>query len=227
MNADTRLRTVVGSVVGFGLLVAILFWPAGRPDWPAGWSFIALLLVSSVAQFVYVRRVNPDVIEHRMRFGPGTKRWDIVWSVVFAPLFAAIFVVAGLDAVRFGWTSMSGGFWPAGLLLFVVGSWLFAWPMAVNPFFEKNVRIQTERGHRVIDTGPYAWVRHPGYVGFTGWCLSVPLLLGSWWAFVPAVLTVVSLVVRTALEDATLRAELGGYEEYAGRVRYRLVPGVW
>ena len=99
--------------------------------------------------------------------------------------------------------------------------------MGVNPFFEKTVRIQTERGHRVIDTGPYAFVRHPGYLGFFGWCLSAPLLLGSWWAFVPAVLSVVDLVVRTALEDRTLREELEGYEAYSNRVPHRLLPGIW
>jgi protein-S-isoprenylcysteine O-methyltransferase Ste14 len=99
--------------------------------------------------------------------------------------------------------------------------------MGVNPFFEKTVRIQTERGHRVIDTGPYNFVRHPGYLGFFGWNLSAPMLLGSWWAFIPAVLSVISIVIRTALEDRTLRAELDGYEEYVRRIRYRLIPGVW
>ena len=86
---------------------------------------------------------------------------------------------------------------------------------------------RSERGHRVIDTGPYRYVRHPGYVGFVGWALSAPLLLGSWWALVPAVLTIASMVIRTALEDRTLHEELSGYREYASRVRYRLIPGVW
>ena len=112
-------------------------------------------------------------------------------------------------------------------MLFIAGMALFSWSMGVNPFFEKTVRIQTERGHRVIDTGPYAFVRHPGYVGFFGWCLSAPLLLSSWWAFVPAILSVIGLVIRTALEDRTLLQELDGYAAYAERVRYRLMPGVW
>jgi protein-S-isoprenylcysteine O-methyltransferase Ste14 len=89
------------------------------------------------------------------------------------------------------------------------------------------VRIQTERGHRVIDRGPYAWVRHPGYVGFAGWILSAPLLLGSAWAWAPAGLALAGLVIRTALEDRTLQAELPGYRDYAARVRFRLVPGLW
>jgi protein-S-isoprenylcysteine O-methyltransferase Ste14 len=99
--------------------------------------------------------------------------------------------------------------------------------MGVNPYFEKTVRIQTDRGHRVIDTGPYAYMRHPGYVGLFGWMLGTPFLLGSWCALGPAVLASIAMIVRTALEDRTLRVELEGYEAYAARVRYRLVPGIW
>jgi protein-S-isoprenylcysteine O-methyltransferase Ste14 len=99
--------------------------------------------------------------------------------------------------------------------------------MGVNPFFEKTVRIQTERGHYVIDTGPYRFIRHPGYLGFLGWCLSTPLFLGSWWSLLPALLCIAALAVRTRLEDRTLHQELSGYREYAGRVRYRLIPGIW
>jgi protein-S-isoprenylcysteine O-methyltransferase Ste14 len=99
--------------------------------------------------------------------------------------------------------------------------------MAENPFFEKTVRIQSERDHYVIDTGPYRVVRHPGYVGLVPWVLSIPLLLVSARAFLPAGLAVISLLVRTALEDRTLHKKLPGYAEYAARVRSRLVPGVW
>jgi protein-S-isoprenylcysteine O-methyltransferase Ste14 len=111
--------------------------------------------------------------------------------------------------------------------MFLPGAAMLTWSMVVNPFFEKTVRIQTDRGHRVIDTGPYAYVRHPGYLGFVGWILSAPLLLASTWAVAPAVLAVAGLVIRTALEDRTLQNELTGYPEYAARVRYRLVRGIW
>jgi protein-S-isoprenylcysteine O-methyltransferase Ste14 len=99
--------------------------------------------------------------------------------------------------------------------------------MVVNPFFEKTVRIQTDQGHHVIDTGPYAYVRHPGYVRFVAWMISTPPMLGSNAAFVPALLAVMLLVIRTALEDRTFRAELPGYPEYAARVRFRLIPRIW
>ena len=101
------------------------------------------------------------------------------------------------------------------------------WAESVNKFFEPTVRIQTDRGHRVIDTGPYAIVRHPGYASGYLLFVGMPLALGSLWALIPAILSCLLLVVRTILEDQTLRNELAGYEEYAQRVRYRLIPGVW
>lgn len=221
------LAVALAVAAGVGLFAAVIFWPAGTLDWLAGWAHLGMFVVYLSLNLVYLVRVNPELIERRMRIGKGTKAWDIAWGVFFTPVFLAIYVIAGWDAVRFGWSSMSPWFWPLGLALFVPGAALFAWAMGVNPFFEKTVRIQTERGHRVIDTGPYRFVRHPGYLGFLGWIVATPLLLGSWWAFVPALLSVAGLVVRTALEDRTLRAELPGYAEYASRVRFRLVRGVW
>ena len=206
---------------------ALVFVPAGRLDWAAGWLYVAALIAGLVVSYRFVRARNPELIEHRMRFGKGTKAWDKIWLWLFSPVFLSVYVVAGLDTVRFGWSEMPAWLWPPGLALYAAGTALFTWPMTVNPFFEKTVRIQTERGHRVIDTGPYRYVRHPGYVGFFGWILSVPLLLGSWWAFMPALAAVALVIVRTALEDRTLQEELPGYAEYASRVRFRLVPTVW
>ena len=210
-----------------GAIGAVLFLSAGRLDWIAAWFYLAIVTANFAINYVYVSKHNPELIEHRMRFQKGTKWWDTLWLGLFVPLFIAVHVVAGLDIGRFGGSTMSLFWWPIGLLAFSFGAVLLIWAMVVNPFFEKTVRIQSERGHRVIDTGPYRYVRHPGYVGFFGWILSAPLLLGSWWAFIPAILTVVAFFIRTALEDRTLREELPGYVEYAGRVRYRLIPNVW
>ena len=220
-------RISLASVAGVAVFGALLFGPAGRFDWIPGWLYLGIVAVNFAVNYGYVRARNPELIAARMRFGKGTKAWDKVWEGVSSPLFIALHVVAGLDAGRYGWSDMPLWLWPAGLALFVPGALFLGWSMVVNPFFEKTVRIQTERGHRVIDTGPYRFVRHPGYLGFTGWILSAPLLLGSWWAFVPARLTLAAFVVRTALEDRTLRAELSGYTAYARRVRFRLVPGLW
>jgi protein-S-isoprenylcysteine O-methyltransferase Ste14 len=214
-------------VAGIAVFAVLVFWPAGRVDWLAGWVYVGIIALYFLVNLVYLQRVNPEVIEARTRMTKGTKRWDIVWGAIFGPILVSTYIVAGFDVVRYEWSSMSPLFWPIGLIVFLPGSVLLSWSMGVNPFFEKTVRIQTDRGHRVIDTGPYAFVRHPGYVGFSGWFLSAPLLLGSWWACVPAVLSFVCLVIRTALEDRTLREELDGYAAYSQRVRFRLIPGVW
>ena len=220
-------RLLIVTIVSIGFFVAIIFWPAGRINWLEGWIYFELIIITLFISFIYLRHVNPDVIEHRLYLGKGTKFWDKIWSAFFTPVFLAIYVIAGFDAVRFEWSSMPLALWPLGLAFWLFGNLLLTWSMGVNPFFEKTVRIQTERGHRVIDTGPYGFVRHPGYLGFFGWSLSAPLLLGSWWAFLPAMLSIVAIVVRTALEDRTLREELTGYQEYTSRVRYRLIPGIW
>ena len=221
------LKLTIILLISFDLMLAIIFWPAGSFYWLQGWLYMGLLFSFIVINVVYLIIVNPDLLEHRLKIGKGTKLWDIVWFVLFAPVVLEIFVTAGFDAVRFEWSSMTFWLYLPGILLFVAGMLLLGWSMGVNPFFEKTVRIQVERGHRVIDTGPYRYIRHPGYVGFAGWILSAPLLLGSWWAFIPSIISVIALIIRTSLEDRTLCEELSGYVEYSKRVRYRLIPNVW
>jgi len=220
------------ALVGLGLatmvvvLGGLVFVLARRLDWTLGWIYVGLIVTTLAINLACLLRWNPELIRRRMRFGKGTKTWDIAWLVLFAPVMIAIFAVAVLEARDGGWGA-PGAAWLLGLAIFAPGWALATWSMVVNPFFEKTVRIQTDHGHRVIDTGPYAFVRHPGYVGFSSWILSTPLLLGSARAFVPALLAVTWLVIRTALEDHTLQAELAGYAEYTARVRFRLIPGIW
>jgi protein-S-isoprenylcysteine O-methyltransferase Ste14 len=199
---------------------------ARRLGWTLGWIYMGVVAAALAINLACLLRWNPELIRRRARLGKETKTWDKAWLVLFTVVVIAIYVVAGLEA-RDGASIAPGAAWLLGLAIYVPGWALAIWSMVVNPFFEKTVRIQTDHGHRVIDTGPYAYVRHPGYVGFVGWILSTPLLLASAWAFVPALLAVVGLVIRTALEDRTLHAELPGYAEYAARVRFRLIPGVW
>lgn len=215
---------LAGLLMTFGLL---LFVPAGRMDWPAGWLYVVLMTATTMINYMYLRRNNPELIAHRMRIGKGTKRWDMVWLASFTPLLMSVYIVAGLEAGNSETLSLSLTWWLFGFVLFAIGMALVTWSMGENPFFEKTVRIQVERAHRVIDSGPYAMVRHPGYTGFLGWISATPLLLGSWWSIVPALLCVLAVVVRTHLEDMTLKGELKGYTDYSNRVGYRLIPGVW
>ena len=224
----TMAKVLVGLLVATMVVVAagFVFVNAPRLGWTLGWIYVGIIVATLTINMTCLLRWNPDLIRRRMRVSKFSKTWDKVWAVLFGVAMIAIYVVAVMEA-RDRVSSAPGAAWLLGLAIFVPGWALAIWSMVVNPFFEKTVRIQTEHGHRVIDTGPYVYMRHPGYVGFAGWMLSTPLLLTSTWAFVPALISVVLLVIRTALEDRTLHEELPGYAEYAARVRFRLIPGVW
>ena len=135
--------------------------------------------------------------------------------------------VAGLDVGRFRWSSLELPYAVVGLVSLVVSSVLTTWAMIENPYFEPTVRIQDDRGHHVVTTGPYALIRHPGYLSGILWVASIPPILGSLYAFLPVLLYTVLMCLRTYLEDRTLQEELPGYATYAERVRYRLFPGIW
>lgn len=217
-----------GLGAGAALVVAWFVAPfvgAGTLRWSRGWLFVAVHAVGLLAHRAYVSRRNPDLLKKRMNIGEGTKTWDKVWLAVFWPLMLLVPLVAGVHVMRAGGTPLRNWVWPIGVTLFGAGMAVSAWAMGSNPFFEGTVRIQP--GQRVIETGPYRYVRHPGYVGLILWSLGMPLLLSSCWALVPAVGAVAWVVLRTGLEDATLRRELAGYMQYAARVRHRLVPGLW
>jgi protein-S-isoprenylcysteine O-methyltransferase Ste14 len=212
---------------GYGL---ILFLAAGRLDWIWGWALLGVLTAFLAAHVLILVPIDPELLAERekgMR-GPGVKAWDKWVSALAAGVLPiASWVVAGLD-IRFGWTGpMPLAYHVGGLLSMLLGFALFLWAMASNAFFSEGVRIQEERGHAVATGGPYRYVRHPGYVGAMLAQLATPFLLGSPWAFVPGVGSVALYALRTHLEDKTLIEELPGYREYAGRTRYRLLPGVW
>jgi protein-S-isoprenylcysteine O-methyltransferase Ste14 len=188
--------------------------------------FVSLFVGTLAVAILYLCFVNPEVIVARIRVHKGTKRWDRILLCFFLPAVYAIFLVAALDYGRH-WSSVHWWVCGIGYVLFLIGVGTFTWAMAANKFFERTVRIQADRGHKVIDTGPYAIARHPGYVGFMLFFVGSALCLGSLWALIPAGLASALLVLRTQWEDQTLQADLPGYKEYTRRVRYKLVPGVW
>jgi protein-S-isoprenylcysteine O-methyltransferase Ste14 len=222
-GVSRRLRQIAAL---FLVYAALLFIPAGRLDWPWAWVLLGLYLAAIAANAAVLLRRHPETIAARAE-AAGQRGWDRWVAGAWALVSMAGLVVAGLDA-RFGWTGpLALGWHLAGAAAYALGFALFSWAMISNAFFTTVVRIQSERGHRVCDTGPYRWVRHPGYVGAIVQALAAPLLLGSLWTLLPGVLAALLMVMRTALEDRLLRAELAGYADYAARTRYRLLPGVW
>jgi protein-S-isoprenylcysteine O-methyltransferase Ste14 len=214
-------------VVVFALQAAILFLAAGRADWLWAWVFLGIYVASVATNSVFMLRTSAETIAERGR-PKEMKNWDKLVSALWSlAQFLLIPLVAGLD-VRFGLSGgMGAGIHIAGGIVFAAGLAVFGWAMITNAFFSTVVRIQEERGQTVCREGPYRFVRHPGYVGTLLQSAGAPLLLGSWWALLPGMAAAAFMIIRTSLEDRTLRAELAGYSEFAEEVRYRLVPGIW
>jgi protein-S-isoprenylcysteine O-methyltransferase Ste14 len=208
-------------------LMAALFIAAGRIGWREAWVFAGLILLILAVNLTVILTRNPALLRQRMKKDAPDRPFDKMIIGLSLPLSLAVFVIAGLDAVRFGWSSVPLPWLYVGAALFLLGDLPIAWAMAMNPYLERIVRIQEDRGHSVITTGPYRIVRHPMYTGVLIMCAGWPLVLGSLWAYLPVGLLAILVVVRAALEDRTLRQELPGYDEYAQRTRYRLLPGVW
>jgi len=223
-------KVVAGFLVVLLLPAAILFIAAGRVDWWEAWLLVVISVSFTVGSRIVLFRKNPDLAQERARWAEGerAKSWDRVLlpiTAIYGPLL--VWLIAGLDK-RFGWSPpIPLAVELAGFAVIIFGYWVGTWATLVNRFFSAVVRIQTDRGHTVVTSGPYRFVRHPGYAGGSLAYLAMPLALGALVTFVPALLVVAAVVVRTALEDRTLQAELPGYAEYAQKTRYRLLPGIW
>ena len=221
------LKRFVQIILTVVVQAVVLFLSAGKFTWWEAWVYVGIYLVGIAINATLMLRYSPETIAERAE-SRGMKDWDKVigglWAVLY---FIVMLLVAGLDA-RFGWTGQVAlAIQIAAIVAFVLGGTLFSWAMVSNAYFSTVVRIQEDRGHTVCTTGPYRYVRHPGYVGAIIQSLTVPLMLGSLWALIPSGLAALLIIARTALEDKTLREELPGYAEYAQWVRYRLLPGMW
>lgn len=223
-------RTVARFAVVLLLTPIALFGAAGRLDWPMGWVYVGMVFLFAIASRLIALRTSPDMLAERARSLHATdvKPWDraiVPFIAVYGPL--AMLIVAGLDH-RYAWSPpTSSAIQSIALAVIVLGYAFGTWAMAVNRFFSAFVRIQTDRQHVPVTGGPYRIVRHPAYASSIAINLAVPVMLGSLWALVPGALTSLIVIVRAALEDGTLQAELPGYVEYTRRTRYRLLPGVW
>ena len=202
---------------------------SGQWSWWQAWAYALVSILGFAISRFLARRRHPDILAERARFlqHPDAKSWDKVLAPLVGLGGDLIPLVAGLEA-RIDWPPTFSLLVSLVSLLVLVAGYVFgSYALIENRFFSGMVRLQVDRGQQVVSTGPYRWMRHPGYTGALVSYMVTPLLLDSTWAFLPVMLLSVSLVVRTSLEDRTLQEELPGYRVYAGRVRYRLLPGVW
>lgn len=217
------MRKLAAPVVFLVIFGGVLFASAGRIDLPFFWVYLGVMLATVM---VGCPRIDPELLRERMRPAPGGVDRNLRFAA--GPFVFVQLIVAGLDVGRFGWSAaMPVWLQVVGVVLMTGGTWLAIWAMVVNRFFSPVVRVQSERGHHVVTAGPYAWVRHPGYVGVLVGSPAASMALGSWWSLAAVAPMVVLMLRRAVIEDAYLMENLAGYREYAARVRYRLVPGIW
>lgn len=212
------------------VMLALLFLSAGRVAWWEGWAYAGMTLSVFVVSRVIVLLSNPDLAVERSE---ASQKQDVkAWDKILVPLISiyvplASLVIAGFDE-RLGWTpDLPNYIQIIALGIMFGGNMVGTWAMAVNRFFSSHVRIQADRGHTVVSAGPYRIVRHPGYAGSVLAWIAAPVFFSSYWLAIASLVVIALNMIRTALEDRTLQAELPGYREYAERVRYRLIPWVW
>jgi protein-S-isoprenylcysteine O-methyltransferase Ste14 len=210
------------------VLGLLMFVAAGRLDWFEGWIFLGIYTLTTAGAIIYLWRTNPEIVVARSTLNRGgqTAAQKVLTTLLLVS-FIAIFAVAGLDSGRFHWSRVPLWLTLIGYVLFLAGMAGNVWALRVNKFAEPVVRIQAERNQKVIDTGPYAIVRHPLYAMSFFLLIGIPLILGALWSLVASAICAGVIVVRAATEDRMLRTELAGYADYAHRVPYRLIPGIW
>lgn len=222
-------KLIVQTFVWFGAMGALLFLSAGTFKWSGAWAFLAVMMGLSLAAGVPLARHDPALIRERLR--PPVQNDQVAADKIFTSLLMTLIVVwlifMGLDAVRFAWSSVPLWVQVVGALSLVLSTWISYRTMRENSFAAPVVKIQKERGQTVITTGPYAYVRHPMYFGSIFFFVGTSLLLGSWWGLAFAAAFTLLFCFRIPIEEKALRAGLQGYDDYAARVRYRLIPGIW
>jgi protein-S-isoprenylcysteine O-methyltransferase Ste14 len=219
---------VIRLVLAFIVMAMAFFGSAGTFVWPEAWLYMVFQITFSTVLVVWLKKHNPDLLRERMTFLKQSARgWDKAIVLTLTAILVPYLFLPGLDAVRYQWSWVSLPYKAVGFVGILVSFVLIFWVMRENTYLSRWVEIQQNRGHKVISTGPYRYVRHPMYVGVIVIVFCIPLALGSLWTLIPGALFTALIVIRTHLEDKTLHRELQGYASYADKVRYRLVPGIW
>jgi len=221
------VQLLIKSLIGTLFFILILFISAGRINYWQGWLLVSINIVSVVINSLALLN-NNELAEERSLAKSGTKSWDKKILGLSTITLIIIYIVAGLDSGRFQWSpKFHWSINAPGIVLIFLGEVIFLTAQKQNKFFSSVVRIQTDRGHTVCDTGIYKIVRHPAYFGMIISVAGIPLVLGSLWSFIPSVCSTILTLIRTSLEDKTLINELNGYREYTYKTPYKLLPYIW
>jgi protein-S-isoprenylcysteine O-methyltransferase Ste14 len=223
------VRLTVRTFIWYGVMGILLFLAAGTFAWPGAWAYLVLMVALSFILGIDLARHDPELLRERLG-SPVQRNQPSADKVLLVVLLLSIFawlVLMGLDAKRFAWSSVPVLVQVLGALMTLWSIWFCYRTMRENSFAAPVVKLQKERGQRVISTGPYAFVRHPMYFGAAFYFIGTALLLGSWWGVIAALVLIGLICIRIPIEEKALRAGLKGYDEYAAHVRYRLIPHVW
>ncbi len=227
---NNNVKTWLSLVVRMSLFAVALLWPAGTWQWWEAWVLVAMWAVFGVFMTQYLLQHDPALLAERMKLVPlhkEQKAWDKVLMLLFFITAIGLYLIPGFDVVRYEWSEPLPVWMKILAMLVHIPCFLFlGWVMSENTFLSQVVKIDKDRGHRVVTTGPYALVRHPMYTVVIVLLFAVPVALGSRFALILAVFLTLLLIIRTYLEDRTLHAELEGYPEYAKQTQYRLIPGL-
>ena len=226
-HSELASKLILQAFLVISLMDVILFGVAGRLDWLAAWFLTLIFFLLLVIVFGWGIRNAPDLLEERSKASANAKAWDKLLLRIYNLFLLGLLVTAALDAGRFRWSAMPPALQALGAVGFFVIGGVIWWCMSANAYLSRWARIQDDRGHKVVQTGPYQYVRHPMYAAIILLMPCIALALGSWWAMIPASLIGILFVIRTALEDRMLIDELPGYREYTTQVRYRLLTGMW
>jgi len=224
----SNIRVLLRIVTLTLILAALLFGSAGTLKWPEAWIFLAIVLAISIPSSLALKRRDPQLFRDRMGYDKKKPETYDKFILSFYTLFILIlFLVPGLDAVRFTWSFVPFYFKVVGFALLFVAFFVMAAVIKANPYLSSIVEVREDKGQKLITTGPYRYVRHPWYVGIIIWFYSIPLALGSWYDLIPAVCLTIIIIIRTKIEDRVMHRDLPGYGDYAQKTRYRLLPFVW
>jgi protein-S-isoprenylcysteine O-methyltransferase Ste14 len=224
-----NIKLLIGQTIGLFMLFALaLFLPAGILTWFAGWLYLVLFFGFFIGVNIWLFKHNPGLLKERMSLGRSDQKgWDKLLFPLLLILPFAWLVFISLDAVRFHWSPVPAWLQVIGVIVLMFSFFLFFLTFRENSYLSTVVRIQKDRGHTVVSTGPYHYVRHPMYSAFLPFVVGTSLLLGSGYGVILGLIFVSMVARRAVLEENTLQEELQGYSDYMAQVKYRLIPYIW